>query len=258
MSTSKFAETHNLVAFLKKPTESEGFEQIINFLNANYVKYALTINPTVYTSYIKQLWASAKVKNVNGEAHIQALVDKKKVIITEASIRRDLRFEDEGGVDCLSNEVIFEQLTLMGAIFIISSHTKKVFANMKRERKDFSGKVTPLFATMMKKQKSKRKQRKEVEVPSPSSEIPTEEGVLTTSNDPLPSGDDRMQLTELMNLCTNLQKQVLDLEKAKTDQVKEIADLKKRVKKLERKKKSRTSGNGGGCLEKKLIDFASL
>nr|GEZ40977.1 hypothetical protein [Tanacetum cinerariifolium] len=35
---------------------------------------------------------------------------------------------------------------------------------------------------------------------------------------------------------------VLDLEKAKTAQAKEIGDLKKRVKKLERKKKSMTSG----------------
>nr|GEU61369.1 putative ribonuclease H-like domain-containing protein [Tanacetum cinerariifolium] len=61
-------------------------------------------NPTVYTLC------------PNGEAHIQAVVDKNKVIITEASIRRDLRFEDERGVDCLSNEVIFEQLTLMGTI----------------------------------------------------------------------------------------------------------------------------------------------
>nr|GEV55376.1 ribonuclease H-like domain-containing protein [Tanacetum cinerariifolium] len=32
----------------------------------------------------------------------------------KASIKRDLRFGDEGGVDCLSNEIIFEQLTLMG------------------------------------------------------------------------------------------------------------------------------------------------
>ncbi|GJX90530.1 hypothetical protein Tco_0343856 [Tanacetum coccineum] len=29
------------------------------------------------------------------------------------------------------------------------SHTKKVFANMKREGKGFSGRVTPLFQTMM-------------------------------------------------------------------------------------------------------------
>ncbi|GKE60703.1 hypothetical protein Tco_1511070 [Tanacetum coccineum] len=29
------------------------------------------------------------------------------------------------------------------------SHTKKVFANMRRQGKDFSGTVTPLFATML-------------------------------------------------------------------------------------------------------------
>nr|GEV59760.1 hypothetical protein [Tanacetum cinerariifolium] len=85
-----------------------------------------------------------------------------------------------------------------------------------------------------------RKQRKETEVPHTKPQ--TEESVPTTPNGPLPSGEDRMQLTELINLCTNLQKQVLNLEKAKTAQAKEIADLKKRVKKLERKKKSRTSG----------------
>nr|GEY04718.1 hypothetical protein [Tanacetum cinerariifolium] len=38
------------------------------------------------------------------EAQIHAKVDGKKVIVSEASIRRDLQFEDEGGVDCLSNE----------------------------------------------------------------------------------------------------------------------------------------------------------
>nr|GEV05197.1 ribonuclease H-like domain-containing protein [Tanacetum cinerariifolium] len=59
-------------------------------------------------------WVTAKVKNINGEAQIQGLVDKKKVIITEASIKRDLRFKDEGEVDFLSNEVIFEQLILIG------------------------------------------------------------------------------------------------------------------------------------------------
>nr|GEU89464.1 ribonuclease H-like domain-containing protein [Tanacetum cinerariifolium] len=91
-----------------------------------------------------------------------------------------------------------------------------------------------------KKQKSRRKQRKEIKVPLPSIEIPNEEGVPTTSNDPLPSGKDRMQLNELMILCTNLKKQVLDLEEAKTDQANEIASLKKIVKKLEHKRKSRT------------------
>nr|GEZ26935.1 ribonuclease H-like domain-containing protein [Tanacetum cinerariifolium] len=76
--------------------------------------YALTVNPAVYTSCIEQFWTTTKAKNINREAQIHAKVDGKKVIIYEATIRRDLKFEDEGGIDCLSNEVIFEQLTLVG------------------------------------------------------------------------------------------------------------------------------------------------
>ncbi|GKD77103.1 hypothetical protein Tco_1339724, partial [Tanacetum coccineum] len=101
MSTSKFAETHNLVAFLEKPKESNGFEGIIDFLNASSIKYALTVNPIVYESCIKQFWAFAKAKTVNRERQIQALVDKKKVIIIEKSVRSDLMLEDAEGTECL-------------------------------------------------------------------------------------------------------------------------------------------------------------
>ncbi|GKC29355.1 hypothetical protein Tco_1036649 [Tanacetum coccineum] len=94
MSAPKFVDSHNMVAFLAKPTESDRFEQILDFLNANPIKYALTVNPTIYTSCIKQLWGTAKVKTVNGEVQLQALVDGKKVIITETSVRRDLQLED--------------------------------------------------------------------------------------------------------------------------------------------------------------------
>nr|GEY78305.1 hypothetical protein [Tanacetum cinerariifolium] len=45
-----------------------------------------------------------KVKRVNDQEHIQALIDKKKVIITEDSIRSDLRFDDAEGIVCLLNE----------------------------------------------------------------------------------------------------------------------------------------------------------
>ncbi|GKE79895.1 hypothetical protein Tco_1549895, partial [Tanacetum coccineum] len=94
MSNLKFVETHNLVAFLEKPKESDGFEGIIDFLNAGSIRYALMVNPTIYTSCIKQFWATAKAKTVNGEVQIQALVDGKKVIITETSVRRSLQLKD--------------------------------------------------------------------------------------------------------------------------------------------------------------------
>nr|GFA31500.1 hypothetical protein [Tanacetum cinerariifolium] len=53
---------------------------------------------------------------------------------------------------------------------------------------------------------------------------------------------DSLKLNELMKLCTKLQQRVLDLETTKTTQVLEIDSLKRRVKKLERRKRSRTYG----------------
>ncbi|GKA80011.1 hypothetical protein Tco_0786607 [Tanacetum coccineum] len=111
MANLKFVDTHNMVAFLSKPAESEGFEQIVDFLNANLIIYALTINPTIYTSCIEQFQATIKAKTVNEEVHLH---DKKKIIITESTVRRDLQLEDAKGVDCLPNATIFVQLSLMG------------------------------------------------------------------------------------------------------------------------------------------------
>ncbi|GKE74153.1 hypothetical protein Tco_1536194 [Tanacetum coccineum] len=114
MTTLKFANTHNLVVFLEKPTESDGFEKIVDFPNAHTIKYVLTVNPTLYISCIEQLWTNIRVKTVNGEVQLQALVDGKKIIVTDSIVRRDLQLEDTKGVDYLPNAIIFEQLTLMG------------------------------------------------------------------------------------------------------------------------------------------------
>ncbi|GJU05562.1 hypothetical protein Tco_1121992 [Tanacetum coccineum] len=180
-------------------------------------------------------------------------------------------------------------------IYIAPSHTKKVFANMKRQGKDFSGRVTPLFSTMMvqaqqeqgegsdmptdphhtptiippstsqpqRKQRPRKPKRKDTEIPQ--SSVPVEnvadEAVYEERDDSLEratttatgldaeqdrgvntpqSGEDSLQLKELMEFCTKLQQRVLDLENTKTAQAHEITSLKKRVKKLERKKKLRT------------------
>ncbi|GKF97217.1 hypothetical protein Tco_0293038, partial [Tanacetum coccineum] len=42
------------------------------------------------------------------------LVDGKKIVVTKASVRRDLQLDDEEGMDFLSNATIFEELTRMG------------------------------------------------------------------------------------------------------------------------------------------------
>ncbi|GKB58562.1 hypothetical protein Tco_0914748 [Tanacetum coccineum] len=122
MSTLTFADTHNMVAFLEKPAESDGFHEIIDFLNANQIHYALTVNPTIYTSCIEQFWATAKANTVNGERQLQALVDKKRVIITESSIRSDLHLADAGGIDCLPTATIFEELARIGHPLLLNHY----------------------------------------------------------------------------------------------------------------------------------------
>nr|GEV69664.1 hypothetical protein [Tanacetum cinerariifolium] len=109
-----FADTHNMIAYLTKSDASEWFNQIIEFLNGSSIKYTLTLNPNIYVSCIKQFWNSVVVKKVNDVTRLQALVDKKNVIITKATIRDALRLDVANGVECLPNEEIFAELARMG------------------------------------------------------------------------------------------------------------------------------------------------
>nr|GEZ96728.1 hypothetical protein [Tanacetum cinerariifolium] len=72
------------------------------------------MNPNIYVSCIKPFWTTIAVKKVNDVTRLQALVDKKKVVITEASIRDVLRLDDAEGIECLPNEEIFAELARMG------------------------------------------------------------------------------------------------------------------------------------------------
>ncbi|GJV48476.1 hypothetical protein Tco_1438688 [Tanacetum coccineum] len=92
---------------------NRGVEQIVDFLNANPIKYALTVNPTIFESCVEQFWSTRVVKKVNGDVQIHALIDGKRIVVSKATIRRDLQFADEGGVDCLPTATIFEEIARM-------------------------------------------------------------------------------------------------------------------------------------------------
>ncbi|GJT57511.1 hypothetical protein Tco_0992565 [Tanacetum coccineum] len=238
-----------MVACLEKSEGNADFHEIVDFLTASSVHYALTVSPTIYASYIEQFWNTAHSQTVNDVKQIHATVDGKTVVISESSVRSDLHFNDEDGITCLTNDAIFENLALMGYesdsnkltfqkalfspqwkylihtilhclsskstswnefstniasaviclangqkfnfsklifdgmlrnldtntkkflmyprflqlflnnqitlaepfndVYQTPAHTKKVFTNMKRKGKDFSGRVTPLFASML-------------------------------------------------------------------------------------------------------------
>ncbi|GKD06373.1 hypothetical protein Tco_1181347, partial [Tanacetum coccineum] len=71
------------------------------------------VNAARHNLLLLVFWATAKVKTVNGEVQLKALVDGKKVIITEISVRRDLQLDDAKGIECPPNAYIFEQLALI-------------------------------------------------------------------------------------------------------------------------------------------------
>nr|GEY26178.1 hypothetical protein [Tanacetum cinerariifolium] len=114
MAPLTFADTHNMVAFLSKSDASAGFNQIMDFLNAHTIQYALVVNRTIYVSCIKQFWATSTIKKVNDVVQLRTLIDGKKVVVSEDVIIRDLHLDDAYGVECLPNEDIFAELARMG------------------------------------------------------------------------------------------------------------------------------------------------
>ncbi|GJW16823.1 hypothetical protein Tco_0024259 [Tanacetum coccineum] len=123
-------------------------------------------------------------------------------------------------------------------IYIAPSHTKKVFANMKRQGKDFSGRVTPLFPTMVVQAQEKKSRRpKEKDTQASQSSVPSDP---TNIADEAVTEEPSMKLKELIDFCTKLKQIVLDPENTKTAQAQEITSLNKRVKRLEKKGGSRT------------------
>nr|GEX40880.1 ribonuclease H-like domain-containing protein [Tanacetum cinerariifolium] len=118
----------------------------------------------------------AKNKTINDDDRIQALVDRKKVVVNEASIRRDLRLDDAEGIACLPNTAIFKELARMGHTHSYST------INLS----------TPEEAQTKKEAKEGNR--------GFSNEPPTEEHIPTPSHDPLPSDQGRINDQELFGV----------------------------------------------------------
>nr|GFD04550.1 hypothetical protein [Tanacetum cinerariifolium] len=110
--TSQFAESHNMVAILEKSDAAGGFEQIIDFLSGISIHHGLTVNPHVYISCIKQFWNTAVVKRSGDITRIQALVDKKRIVITEEVVHEILQLDDAEGIET----PLFENMLVVRAV----------------------------------------------------------------------------------------------------------------------------------------------
>nr|GEY12028.1 hypothetical protein [Tanacetum cinerariifolium] len=266
--TLTFAETHNMIAYLTKSDASEGFNQIIDFLNGSSIR-------------------------------LQAIVEKKKMVITKASIRDALRLDDAEGVKCLPNEEIFAELARMGyekpstkltfyKAFFSSQwkfliHTILQCMSAKRTSWNefsssmasaviclslgFSGVETPPIEGMIVEQKVAEVADEvhdegvpavgivaEGDVSAANDEVPTivEEPYIPSPTPPTPPPQPSQDipstsqdaeifmdlLQNLMDTCTTLSRRVEHLEQDKVAQALEITKLKPRVKKLKRRNKA--------------------
>ncbi|GKD97548.1 hypothetical protein Tco_1381445 [Tanacetum coccineum] len=93
--------------------------------------YALTHNPTIYDSLVKQFWQTATVRTLaNRTQQLVASIDSKEYTITEASVRSKLQLADATGIHNLSDAEIYAGLATLG--YSAPTLTKKLFPNMKR------------------------------------------------------------------------------------------------------------------------------
>nr|GEU74559.1 hypothetical protein [Tanacetum cinerariifolium] len=173
--------------------------------------------------------------NVNDVTRLQDLVDKKKVVGTEATIRNVLHLDDAevGGLSTHTTKYTSPALT------------QKVFANMRRVGKGFSRVETPLFEGMIVEQQVAEGDDEVHDEGVPVAVQPTppqspQAQPQSPQHQPQPSQDAGISmnlLQDLMDTCTALPRRFEHLELDKIAQALEITKLKRRVKKLEKRNK---------------------
>nr|GEX28956.1 hypothetical protein [Tanacetum cinerariifolium] len=92
MAMLAFCDYHNMIDILEKTKHHIDFHQIVDFLEASHIRNETT----------------------NLETQILATVDGKPRTISESSLRRHLKLNDEEGISSLPDTELFENLSLMG------------------------------------------------------------------------------------------------------------------------------------------------
>nr|GEV37663.1 synaptobrevin, longin-like domain protein [Tanacetum cinerariifolium] len=92
MAKLAFCDYHNMVAILEKTEHNTDFHQIVDFLKASHIR----------------------IETTDQETKIIAIVDGKPRTISESSLRRHLKLNDEEAISSLPDAELFENLSLMG------------------------------------------------------------------------------------------------------------------------------------------------
>nr|GFA18309.1 hypothetical protein [Tanacetum cinerariifolium] len=204
--SSLFADTHNMVAILAKSDAAEGFKQIINFLSGSYIHYALTVNPHIYVSCIKQFWNTALAKRSDDVTRLQALVDRKMIVISEDVIREILQLDDAEGVETVAEDVANEAIPSTPTLLILPSPPSH-----------------DIPSTSQVQSSPPQQPQRSPQAPPQGAEFPTH------------------LFQQVLDTCSAFTRHVENLEHDKAAQKLEIIKLKARVKRLEMANKVKSS-----------------
>ncbi|GJU33430.1 synaptobrevin, longin-like domain protein [Tanacetum coccineum] len=117
MAALRYRDEHNKVGYLKKPTGSDDYHQILDFLRASHIRYALTNDPIIFDSLVKQFWSTATLRSPElGPPAILATIDETPYTITEDSVRSQLQLADDGGIDDLPIAEIYSGMDNLGYV----------------------------------------------------------------------------------------------------------------------------------------------
>nr|GFB66845.1 hypothetical protein [Tanacetum cinerariifolium] len=103
-----------MVAILEKGEFNTDFHPMVDFIAASPLRYALTVNPIIFVSHIRQFWSTVRIETTDEGTYILATVDGIQRTVSEASLRRNLKLRDEDGIVSIPDTELFENLTLMG------------------------------------------------------------------------------------------------------------------------------------------------
>nr|GFA56551.1 synaptobrevin, longin-like domain protein [Tanacetum cinerariifolium] len=275
MAPLTFADTHNMVAYLSKSNASVGFDQIVDFLNARMIQYALVVNLTIYVSCIKQFWVSATIKKVNDAVQLRALIDRKKVwkflihtlvecISAKRTAWNEFSCSMASAVICLAtgrkfnfSKYIFDSMVRnvdSPSKFFMYPRFIQVIINAQVD--DLTSYNTKYSSPSLTRKVAEEEDEVEVPIalapPSPTSApsppphepIPTPPQVQPATPHALPTQEQPTETSEssipllnnLLETYAALSQKVTELEQDKHTQALEIIKLEKRVKKLERKR----------------------
>ncbi|GJT16050.1 ribonuclease H-like domain-containing protein [Tanacetum coccineum] len=194
--------------FLEKPGGRDGFAEIIVSSESKFFVSLHAFNSHSEVSIWSSISFDAMVKHLDGGVKFLLYPHFLQVFINQQ----------------LGN------MSTHKKIFVNPFHTKKVFANMKRAGKDFSGRITPLFDTMM---IQPIKEMGDDSTPIPIIDQPSSSSQHKKDKS---SKKARRQEADVPQDEAEHEESVLDLQKVKDAQAKEIDALKKRIQRLDRRK----------------------